>query len=251
MSNVVNGARPPAGVVRDRPCVLLIQASDRASDVLRENLAADRMHVVRGTGVGDARGALVEERPDVVMIDIAVRGSAGLELISSIRDGDADRNWDPTVPILAACPADDPYAAARALERGADDAVSAPYHYAEVLARLLALVRRSSGVNGAETLCVGALVVDRQARRATFDGRRVALSAKEFLLLAHLAKSPQRVFTKEELLRDVWGYSTRVQTRTIDTHACRLRRKLAEAHASDGFVANVWGIGYRLLPLDV
>jgi DNA-binding response OmpR family regulator len=85
----------------------------------------------------------------------------------------------------------------------------------------------------------------------TVRGRAISLSTKEYELLLRLAGDPQRVFTKGELLRDVWGYRADVRTRTVDAHACRLRRKLRAADGVTDFVDNAWGVGYRLLgPLD-
>ena len=95
-------------------------------------------------------------------------------------------------------------------------------------------------------LVAGPLAIDRVTRRVTVRGLGVALSAKEYELLVKLATEPTRVFTKEELLRDVWGYRSLGRTRTLDSHASRLRRKLALAGAED-CVLNVWGVGYRLL----
>jgi len=94
---------------------------------------------------------------------------------------------------------------------------------------------------------VGELVVDRAARRATVGGVGVPLAAREFQLLAKLAVDPTRVFTKERLLREVWGYRAFVESRTVDAHASRLRRKLAAAAGRRDYVVNVWGVGYKLL----
>ncbi len=123
-----------------------------------------------------------------------------------------------------------------------------PFHYPEVLARLGALIRRSRGATVREEIRVGPLCIDRHARRASLGGRTLDLSAKEFSLLAALAKDPTRVLTKGELLRDVWGYRAAARTRTVDSHASRLRRKLAARGGGERWVVNVWGIGYRLLP---
>jgi DNA-binding response OmpR family regulator len=98
----------------------------------------------------------------------------------------------------------------------------------------------------AERLEAGRLVVDRATRTATLGGEVVHLAGKEFELLARLATEPQRVFTKDELLRDVWGYRSFCRTRTLESHASRLRRKLALG-ADDRFVVNVWGVGYKLV----
>jgi DNA-binding response OmpR family regulator len=97
-----------------------------------------------------------------------------------------------------------------------------------------------------ERLAAGPVALDRATRRVTVRGFPVALAAKEFELLAKLATDPIRVFTKEELLREVWGFVALGRTRTLDSHASRLRRKLAVAGAED-CVLNVWGVGYRLL----
>ncbi len=174
---------------------------------------------------------------------------SGLDLVSAIRDGGADDPWDAGMPILS-CPGHtSPHAAVRGIERGADDYVAKPFHYPELLARLGALIRRSRGATLREEIRVGSLV-DRPQRAA---GRRsparvLDLSAKEFALLSALAKDPARVLTKGELLRDVWGYRAAARTRTVDSHASRLRRKLATHGGGERWVVNVWGIGYRLLP---
>jgi DNA-binding response OmpR family regulator len=151
------------------------------------------------------------------------------------------------MPILLLSGQTSPHSAVRGIERGADDFVAKPFHYPEVVARLGALIRRSRGATVHGEIRVGALSVDRHARRAAIGGRALDLSAKEFALLAALAKDPSRVLTKTELLRDVWGYRAAARTRTVDSHASRLRRKLA-VHGGERWVVNVWGIGYRLLP---
>jgi DNA-binding response OmpR family regulator len=89
------------------------------------------------------------------------------------------------------------------------------------------------------------LAIDRAARRVTVNGNEVELSAKEFALLVKLALDPDRVFTREQLLRDVWGFRTYVPTRTLESHASRVRRKL-DAAGLPGWVVNVWGVGYKL-----
>ena len=107
------------------------------------------------------------------------------------------------------------------------------------------MLRRALPRPGAGRLCVGELEVDSLAREVRLRGRRLALSQKEFALLRALATEPTRVMTKAELLRDVWGYRTLGTTRTLDSHACRLRHKLGVD--GDRFVVNVWGVGYRLV----
>ena len=133
----------------------------------------------------------------------------------------------------------------RAFARGCDDFVPRPFHYEELVARIRAVLRRTSPSTG-DLIEVGPIRVDRPTRRATVSGVSVALPAKEYELLVRLAGDPNRVFTKEELLRDVWGFRSLGRTRTLDSHASRLRRKLVQAGAGP-CVLNVWGVGYRLL----
>ncbi|MCS7007307.1 MAG: response regulator transcription factor, partial [Gaiellaceae bacterium] len=123
-------------------------------------------------------------------------------------------------------------------------ALGRPFAYEELVARIRAILRRSGP--GADTLTAGDLVVDRRTRRVLVRDTPVELSAREFELVARLATDPYRVFTKEELLRDVWGFRSPGRTRTLESHASRVRRKL-RLDASDSFVVNVWGVGYRLL----
>ena len=93
----------------------------------------------------------------------------------------------------------------------------------------------------------GALEINPAARQVTFSLTTVELCAQEYALLLYLARDPHRVFTKDELMREVWGFRTQSRSRTVDSHACRLRRKLARAGA-EGWLQNLWGIGYRLAP---
>jgi DNA-binding response OmpR family regulator len=239
-----------AAVGRELPSVLLVDDDRAVLDVLAENLAADRHEVLRATSGEEALRVLRGARADAAIVDLVMPGMGGLEFVSAIREAGSDAAWDNGMPILMLSGRSDPHDVVRGIERGADDYVCKPFHYPEVLARLGALLRRARGATVTASLRVGPLAVERHSRRAMINGRPVDLSAKEFELLLALVRDPHRVLTKEELLRDVWGYLGRARTRTVDSHASRLRRKLACAGASDRWVHNVWGVGYRLLPDD-
>ena len=133
----------------------------------------------------------------------------------------------------------------RAFQRGADDYLQSPVAYDELVARIRAVLRRTSPP-AAEIAEVGDLTIDRLARVVAVRGETVHLAGKEFELLSALADEPHRVFTKDELLRDVWGYRSFTRTRTLDSHVSRLRQKL-EREPEDRFVVNVWGVGYKLV----
>jgi DNA-binding response OmpR family regulator len=124
-------------------------------------------------------------------------------------------------------------------------AITKPFHYPELLARIAALIKRANRQQNRQQLRVGELVVDTLAREVTVRGVQVALSSKEFSLLATLAAEPDKVFTKRELLEKVWEFRSPGRTRTLDSHASRLRQKLAQ-HSDVPYIVNIWGVGYRL-----
>lgn len=171
-------------------------------------------------------------------------------------DGDPDlvlagdeaelERWRGHAPVIVLGPAEaDPHERVRAFRRGCDDYVARPFQYDELVERMRAVLRR--GTRPAGQLVAGPLVVDRRARVVAVLGMRVELSQKEYELLVHLAEEPDRVFTKAELMRDVWGYRGQTRSRTLDAHASRLRRKLRAVAPDVELVDNVWGVGYRLL----
>jgi DNA-binding response OmpR family regulator len=173
-----------------------------------------------------------DAEPDLVLV-----GSAVI---------DEYRNRHGNVPVIVlGDPDSDSVDCVRALERGCDDFVPRPFDYEELLARIRAVLRRTAPPER-DVLRAGPIEVDRVTRRVRVGGRPAALAGKEYELLLKLMAEPERVFTKEELLRDVWGFRSIGRTRTLDSHASRLRRKLQDA--GDGrFVVNIWGVGYRLL----
>lgn len=177
---------------------------------------------------GEALELLELNRPDLVL----AADSLAVDLCRRISD----------VPVIVLGRADsEPVDRVRAFHVGCDDYVSRPFHYEELLARIRAVLRRVSPPPR-ELIEVGLLEIDRAARRVTVDGVGVVLAAKEYDLLVKLAGEPSRVFTKEQLLREVWGFRSLGRTRTLDSHASRLRRKLAAAGGDF-----VWGVGYSLL----
>ena len=135
-------------------------------------------------------------------------------------------------------------AAIAELEAEPADLVEQARHYEELLERIRAVLRR---VAPSEAVEVGPLTIDPRTRRVTLHGDRVPLAQKEYELLLVLAREPDRVFTKKELLRTIWGYPGDLRSRTLDSHASRLRRKLREVDPETRLIANVWGVGYRLL----
>jgi DNA-binding response OmpR family regulator len=185
------------------------------------------------------------ERPDLVLVG-GLPDAPALEVCRVLREGEPGRSWDRDVPVIVLGAARaDAVDRVHAFARGCDDFVPRPFHYEELVARIHAVLRRTQP-GSRKRLAAGPLAIDRETRRVTVHGLTVALAAKEYELLLKLATQPTRVFTKDELLRDVWGFRSFGRTRTLDSHASRLRRKLGQAGAAD-CVLNVWGVGYRLL----
>ena len=230
----------------DPATLLLVEDDPVVRTFLADNLTADGYDLMVADSVRDALRVLELETPELAVVDVRLPDGSGLDLIRRVRaaDGIVSR-LDPAMPFVVLSGCDGELDRVRGFEHGADDYVTKPFAYGELRLRITAVLRRSRTRVGQGRLRVGTLEIDAAARSATVRGQRVELAAKEFALLRTLAAAPTRVFTKEELLRDVWGFRARGSTRTLDSHACRLRNKLREH--GDEFVVNVWGVGYRLV----
>jgi DNA-binding response OmpR family regulator len=180
-----------------------------------------------------------------MVLDLCLPDASGLDVLHEIRNADGvSARFDPDLPIVVLTGRGGAHDRVRGLDSGADDYVVKPFHYPELVARIGAVLRRRSEEREGPRR-IGDLVIDTAQRRIRVGDRPVELSNKEYLLLKALASDPTRVFTKEELLRDVWDYRSLGRTRTLDSHASRLRRKLDPEHGR--YVVNSWGVGYRLV----
>ncbi len=202
--------------------LLLAESEPDTRGFLLRHLASDGFELVED-----------ERPPDVVLLGD-----------SSALDDFRDRHGDVPLIVLGG-PESDAVDRVRAFEHGCDDFLARPFHYEELLARIHAVLRRATPPVH-EVMRAGPIELDRATRRVTVLGVAVPVAGKEYELLGRLLTDPERVFTKEELLREVWGFRSLGRTRTLDSHASRLRRKL-QATGEGRFVVNVWGVGYRLL----
>jgi DNA-binding response OmpR family regulator len=230
----------------DASTVLIVEDDDATRTFLGDNLTADGYDVLVTDSARDGLRLLERKYPDLALIDLALPDGSGYDLIRAVRDADGvATRIDPFTPMVIVTGSAGELDRVRGFERGCDDYVTKPFSYPELRWRLAALLRRANQRRHLGRLRVGELEVDPPSREVRLRGERLDLSQKEFALLRTLASEPTRVFTKEELLRNVWGYRSMGTTRTLDSHACRLRHKLGAQ--GDKFVINVWGVGYRLL----
>jgi DNA-binding response OmpR family regulator len=234
----------------ERAAILVVEDDVPTRTFLADNLTADGYDMLVAGTLADALRVLEYHHVDLVVVDVALPDGSGLELVRKVREaGGPGSRLDGRLPLLIVSGRAGESDRVRSFERGADDFVGKPFSYGELRLRIAALLRRSRERRSEGRLRVGELELDPVAREVRVRGARVALSAKEFALLQRLASEPTRVWTKAELLRDVWGYRALGATRTLDSHACRLRQKLSAR--GDRFVVNVWGVGYRLIDGDV
>jgi DNA-binding response OmpR family regulator len=229
----------------ERQSLLVVEDDEATRSFLAENLEADGFRVATATGAAEALRAIEVRSPSLVVLDLRLDDGNGLELLDRVRaaDGLASR-IDPDVPVLVLSGRGSDPDRVRGFARGADDYLVKPFLYQELLARVRALLRRSQGRVRRGVVRVGELTLDPATRVVRLGERAVELSVKEFALLHALAEDPTRVYAKPELLRDVWGYAAMGKTRTLDAHACRLRKKLSPS--SRPWVVNVRGVGYKL-----
>ena len=225
--------------------ILIVEDDEATKGFLADNLAADGFRVASASTAAEGLRAIEVRRPCLVLLDLRLEGGSGLDVLDRVRaaDGLATR-IDPDLPVIVLTGRAGEADRVRSLERGADDHVCKPFLYAELIARIRAVLRRAEGRRNQGVLRVRDLTIDPSTRIVRLGGRRIELSAKEFALLHALAVEPGRVYRKQELLRDVWGYLAVGRTRTLDAHACRLRKKLGPSRRP--WVLNVRGVGYKL-----
>ncbi|MFL5872875.1 MAG: response regulator transcription factor [Solirubrobacterales bacterium] len=214
-------------------------------DLLCEHLAADRFGVMPAPSASDALRLCRYNHPDLLLLDLSLPDASGLDVLREIREADGiDSRFDPRLPVIVLTGRSAHTDKVRGLDAGADDYLTKPFQYGELRARIGAVLRRRLHPQDGPSR-VGDLVIDPLRRKVLVGEREVPLSKKEFALLRMLATDPTRVFAKEELLDAVWAYKGNQKTRTLDSHASRLRRKLDPEEGR--FVINCWGIGYRLI----
>jgi DNA-binding response OmpR family regulator len=176
---------------------------------------------------------------DLVILDLGLPGLDGVQVLSKIRR-------ESSVPVIVCTGRDSDIDRVKILNLGADDYLVKPFSFAELEARVRAVLRRGQGTTDTLRLCHGELIVDRGTRTVTLNGEDLAMTRKEFDLLAFLASAPDRVFTREDLLERVWGSTGQWQGKsTVTEHIRRVRQKMEAGPNSTQWITTVRGVGYR------
>lgn len=227
----------------DKATILLIEDQEPDRRMITAALAREGYEVVHAGRGEEGLEMLDDVKPDLILLDLMLPGMDGLEVCRRLRSRTE-------IPIIMVTGRDEEVDKVVGLEMGADDYVTKPYGQRELVARVRALLRRTALTEKAgaaqRRLSFPGLEIDLASRTVECQGEVVHLTPKEFGLLYHLASQPHRVFKRDEIVQEVWGYTPDVNDlRTVDTHVKRLRRKLEEGRQVPWTLATVWGVGYK------
>ena len=223
-----------------KPKILVVDDEPDLLELLEVNLLAAGFIVLFARDGTEALRKAQEKEPDLILLDVVLPGMDGLEVCRRLRQ-DAETSC---IPILMLTARADEIDRVLGLELGADDYVTKPFSVREVVLRVKNLLRGLCAAESqGEVTQFGSLKIDRSRHRVTIQGRPVEMTLTEFNLVALLAECRGRVQSRQQLLRDVWGYNNTIDTRTVDTHMRRLRAKLGPAA---NYLDTVRGVGYRL-----
>lgn len=231
--------RPKAPAAATSPLIFVVEDEEALGLLLAYNLQAEGYRVERFGRGDEAELRLAEVEPDLLVLDWMLPGLSGIELCRRLR-ARADRR---TTPVIMLTARGEEAERIRGLAVGADDYVVKPFSVPELMARIHALLRRSRPERVAATLQAGGIVLNRETRRVSREGRDVSLGPTEFRLLERLLERPGRVFSRTQLLDTVWGAAAEIDERTVDVHVGRLRKALMR-EAKDDPIRTVRGLGY-------
>ena len=220
--------------------ILVVDDEDLLVKGIRFNLQNEGYDVLTGSNGLEALQIVQSQKPDLLVLDVMMPEMDGLTACSKIREFS-------NVPIILLTAKTDDMDKLMGFDHGADDYLTKPFNILELKARIRALLRRSSsGKSAAEanTLTIGPITLDLDARNAYRAGELVDLTAKEFDVIEFLMRNPNRVYSREALLDTIWAYEYRSDIRTVDVHIRRLREKLEEHPAEPNYIMTKWGVGY-------
>jgi two-component system response regulator ResD len=226
--------------------ILVVDDEERIRRLLKMYLEREEYLIEEAENGEDALNKALENDYDLILLDLMLPGKDGIEVCKEIREKKA-------TPIIMLTAKGEEANRVQGFEAGTDDYIVKPFSPREVVLRVKALLRRAGNSTYIQTdttakdvLVFPHLTIDNDAHRVTADGQEVSLTPKEYELLLFLAKSPDKVFDREHLLKEVWHYEFFGDLRTVDTHIKRLREKLNKVSpAAAKMIVTVWGVGYK------
>jgi two-component system, OmpR family, response regulator ResD len=230
--------------------VLVVDDETTIREVVRRYLERDGFHVIEADTGTRALEMVNEQPPDLIVLDIMLPGIDGLAITRRLRNGSDEYEplaVDGNSPIIMLTARTHESERVAGLEIGADDYVTKPFSPQELVARIKAVLRRTGHDTSQQEkpLIFESIEIDPVTRLVTVQGQEISLTAKEFDLLWHLARHPRQVFTRTQLLDQVWGYDYYGDDSTVTVHVRRLREKIEPDAANPTYVQTVWGIGYK------
>ena len=220
--------------------VLIVDDEKTLVKALKFSLEKEGFRVIEAYNGEEALQKVADEEPDLIILDLMLPGLDGFEVCRRIRKNNE-------VPIIMLTARGDDIDKVLGLELGADDYMTKPFNPRELVARIKAILRRSSSREEGmrKHIQVGNLQIDLLQHRVRLDGKEIDLTTKEFALLSFLAANAGRVFSREQLLEQVWGYNYYGDARTVDVHIRHLREKLEEDPGNPELIITVWGTCYK------
>jgi DNA-binding response OmpR family regulator len=228
--------------VSTRRTILVVDDERTIADVVASYLRREGYEAVTAGDGPAAVMAAERHQPDLVVLDLMLPGFDGLQVMARIRQRRA-------VPVILLTARGEEADRVVGLKLGADDYVVKPFSPAELVARVSAVLRRSqpAAPGAEEPVAFGEVVVDPRSRTVTVAGEEADLTAKEFDLLAHLSRNLGKVFTRDELMEEVWRYPFYTDTATVTVHVRRVRHKIERDPLQPRHLLTVWGVGYKLV----
>ena len=220
--------------------ILVVEDEASIREMLRFALERAEFRVMLAANAQEARLKIAEAQPDLILLDWMMPGLSGVEFAKELKSGATSKD----IPIIMVTARAEEEDKVRGLNIGADDSVSKPFSFPELIARIQAVLRRSMPGGVEERLAVAGLEVDAASQRVTARGEPVKLGPTEYRLLHFFISHPERVYTREQVLDRVWGQNVYVEERTVDVHIRRLRKAL-EPYGYDNMIQTVRGTGYR------
>ncbi len=217
--------------------ILIVDDDENIADIIKIYLENSGYSTRLSYDGKEAVSVFADYKPDLVLLDVMLPHMDGIDVLKAIRK-------DSDTPVIMLTAKGETFDKVLALELGADDYVVKPFEPKELVARVKAVLRRySADTQSKEELKFDNLVIDMNSYTVVYNGNEIKMPPKEFELLHYLANSKNRVFTREQLLCEVWGYDYPGDSRTVDVHVKRLREKLQGG--SNWQIETVWGVGYK------